>query len=57
MKKLTERIHSGEGSEKDVELLKDVAYQMQGTTLCALGEFSTMAVVSSIERFPEDFKA
>jgi NADH-quinone oxidoreductase subunit F len=56
MKKLTERIHSGEGTEKDVKLLKDVAYQMQGTTLCALGEFSTMAVVSSIERFPEDFK-
>jgi NADH-quinone oxidoreductase subunit F len=55
MKKLTERIHSGEGTEEDVALLKDVATQMQGTTLCALGEFSTMAVVSSIERFPEDF--
>ena len=56
MKKLTERIHSGEGTEEDVALLKDVAYQIQGKTLCALGEFSTMAVVTSIERFPEDFK-
>jgi NADH-quinone oxidoreductase subunit F len=55
MKKLTQRIHNGEGTEEDVTLLKDVATQMQGTTLCALGEFSTMAVVSSIERFPEDF--
>ena len=55
MKKLTERIRSDEGTEKDVELLKDVAYQIQGKTLCALGEFSTMAVLTSIERFPEDF--
>ena len=55
MKKLTKRISSGEGTEEDVALLKDVAKQVQGTTLCALGEFSTMAVVSSIERFPEDF--
>ncbi len=56
MKKLTERVRSDEGTEKDVELLKDVAHQIQGKTLCALGEFSTMAVLTSIERFPEDFK-
>jgi len=57
MKQLTSRIHKGEGTEDDVELLKDVATQMRGTTLCALGEFSTMAVITSIERFPEDFEA
>ncbi len=56
MKKLTQRINSGEGTEEDVALLFDVAKQVQGKTLCALGEFSTMAVVTSIERFPEDFK-
>ncbi|MEJ2511345.1 MAG: NADH-ubiquinone oxidoreductase-F iron-sulfur binding region domain-containing protein [Anaerolineales bacterium] len=39
-----------------MNLLKDVATNMQGKCLCALGEFSTMAVVSSIERFSEDFK-
>ncbi|MBT3337708.1 MAG: NADH-quinone oxidoreductase subunit NuoF [Anaerolineae bacterium] len=57
MHQLTKRIHAGEGTKEDVELLKDVATQVQGKTLCALGEFSTMAVVSSIERFPEDFEA
>ncbi len=56
MKKLTQRISSGSGTEEDVNLLFDVAKQVQGKTLCALGEFSTMAVVTSIERFPEDFK-
>jgi NADH-quinone oxidoreductase subunit F len=41
----------------DVELLLNVAKQMQGKCLCALGEFATMAVVTGIERFPADFKA
>ena len=56
MKKLTQRVYSDEGTAEDVALLNDVAKQVRGKTLCALGEFSTMAVVTSIERFPEDFK-
>jgi NADH-quinone oxidoreductase subunit F len=56
MQHLTERIHSGEGSSADVDLLLNVAKQMQGKCLCALGEFATMAVVTGIERFPQDFK-
>ncbi|MEW5938699.1 MAG: NADH-quinone oxidoreductase subunit NuoF [Chloroflexota bacterium] len=40
----------------DVDLLYNVAKQMQGKCLCALGEFATMAVVTGIERFPADFK-
>lgn len=56
MQHLTERIHTGDGSKADVDLLLNVAKQMQGKCLCALGEFSTMAVVTGIERFPQDFK-
>jgi len=56
MRNLTDRIHHGKGSSEDVKLLLNVAKQMQGKCLCALGEFSTMAVVTSIERFPDDFK-
>jgi len=56
MQKLTRRIASGEGTQEDVVLLKNVATQMQGKCLCALGEFSTMAVVTGIERFPQDFE-
>ncbi|WP_345345580.1 NADH-ubiquinone oxidoreductase-F iron-sulfur binding region domain-containing protein [Candidatus Villigracilis affinis] len=51
MKNLTERIHSSTGAQNDVDLLLNVAKQMQGKCLCALGEFSTMAVVTGIERF------
>ena len=56
MKKLTQRVAADGATDEDVALLFDVAKQVQGKTLCALGEFSTMAVVTSIERFPEDFK-
>ncbi len=56
MSTIIERIHSGQGTTGDVDLLLNVAKQMQGKCLCALGEFSTMAVVSGIERFPQDFK-
>jgi NADH-quinone oxidoreductase subunit F len=56
MANITERIHGGRGTADDVELLLNVAKQIQGKCLCALGEFSTMTVVTGIERFPQDFK-
>jgi len=56
MQTITHRIRSGEGKQEDVNLLLNVAKQMQGKCLCALGEFATMAVVTGIERFPQDFK-
>lgn len=56
MQHLTEKIHEGHGKQQDVDLLLNVAKQMQGKCLCALGEFATMAVVTGIERFPQDFK-
>jgi NADH-quinone oxidoreductase subunit F len=55
MSHLTERIHEGHAKKEDVDLLLNVAKQMQGKCLCALGEFSTMAVVTGIERFRQDF--
>jgi len=55
MSNITERIHGGHGTKADVDLLLNVAKQMQGKCLCALGDFSTTAVVTSIERFRQDF--
>jgi len=56
MMHLTERIHKGEAVWEDVLLLQNVATQIKGKCLCALGEFSIEAVLSGIERFPDDFK-
>ena len=53
---LTERIAGGHATSQDVERLHDVASQMKGKCFCALGEFSIEAVLSGIERFPQDFE-
>ncbi|HEY5983972.1 MAG TPA: NADH-quinone oxidoreductase subunit NuoF [Anaerolineales bacterium] len=55
MRHLIDRLRDNRGSEEEVALLLNVAKQMQNKCLCPLGEFSTMAVVTGIERFPQDF--
>jgi NADH-quinone oxidoreductase subunit F len=55
MMHLIDRVHADGRSNDDVDLLLNVARQMQNKCLCPLGEFSTMAVVTGIERFPQDF--
>lgn len=55
MMHLTDRIESGKANQEDVDLLYDVASQMKGKCLCALGEFSIEAVLSGLERFKQDF--
>ncbi len=56
MMHLTGRIAGGEATQDDVELLNNVASQMKGKCLCALGEFAIEAVLSGIERFKADFE-
>jgi NADH-quinone oxidoreductase subunit F len=56
MRHIIDRIHGGGASWSDVELLNDVALQIKGKCLCALGEFSIEAVTSGIERFESDFR-
>ena len=55
MNHITRRIVSRKADADDIALLDTVARQMQGKCLCALGEFSTMAVTSGIEKFRADF--
>lgn len=56
MRHIIDRIHEGEAQWSDVELLNEVAQQIRGKCLCALGEFSIEAVRSGIERFEADFR-
>ncbi len=57
MKHITSRISSGKGSPQDLQLLYDVASQIKGKCLCALGDFSTEAVLTGLDRFRSDFDA
>jgi NADH-quinone oxidoreductase subunit F len=55
LERIYQRILGGNGSESDVKLLESVSKQMQGETLCALGEFATSPVLSTIKHFPEEY--
>ena len=56
MAHLIDRIEAGEAGPEKVDLLDQVAKNIEGKCLCALGEFAIQAVITGIERFPEDWK-
>jgi NADH-quinone oxidoreductase subunit F len=56
MNRIARRIASGKGNTTDIDLLDNVARQIAGKCLCALGEFSVMAVQTGISQFREDFE-
>ncbi len=56
MNRIAGRIASGKGTAADIDLLNDVARQIAGKCLCALGEFSVMAVQTGIAQFRPDFE-
>lgn len=55
--KVLDRIMRGEGEESDIDLVTNIAKNMQGVTLCALGDFAANPAIHTIKTFPEDFKA
>ena len=56
MTHIVDNIMDGDGGSEKVDLLHNVARQIEGKCLCALGEFAIQAVVTGIERFPDDWK-
>ena len=56
MARLLERIDDGAGTMADIDLLVNVATQIQGRTLCPLGEFATAPVVSSVKAFRDEYE-
>lgn len=57
LERVLEDVHEGRGTEKDIQLLESVASNMQGKCLCALGEFATSPVLSTIAHFLDEYKA
>lgn len=53
--KVIDRILDGRGTPDDVQRIADVAENMQGTTLCALGDFAANPIIHTIKHFPDDF--
>ncbi|HEX8294904.1 MAG TPA: NADH-quinone oxidoreductase subunit NuoF [Chthoniobacteraceae bacterium] len=55
MKKITDRVLAGGGTERDPETLKTVADNIAGKTICAFGEACAWPTQSFVAKFREEF--
>jgi NADH-quinone oxidoreductase subunit F len=56
MQKIVERTENGLGRPEDLELLLDICDNIAGKSLCALGEFATGPIISSIKHFRDQYE-
>ena len=54
---MVDRIHTGKGKPTDLDLLNSVADNIQGRTICALGDAAAMPVRAMIKHFRHEFEA
>jgi NADH-quinone oxidoreductase subunit F len=54
--RVVERIEKGEGRESDLALLDNVAENIMGRTICALGDAAAMPVRGMIKHFRHEFE-
>ena len=57
MKKISDRIVGGQATPEDIQLLEEVAYQIDGKTVCAFGEASSWPVEAIIAKFRDELTA
>ena len=57
MKKISDRIVSGDAAPSDNQTLESVAYQIDGRTICAFGEASSWPVEAIIAKFRDELVA
>jgi NADH-quinone oxidoreductase subunit F len=55
--RMVDRIHRGEGRPADMALLDNVAENIMGRTICALGDAAAMPVRAMIKHFRPEFEA
>ncbi len=54
--KILKRIDEGEGKREDIDLLVEIANNIEGNTICALGDAAAWPVQSFIKRFRDEFE-
>jgi NADH-quinone oxidoreductase subunit F len=57
MKRILQRIFTGDATTRDLDLLVDVANNIEGRTICALGDAAAWPVQSYLARFRDEFEA
>ena len=53
--RVVSRIENGQGRPEDLEMLDEVAGNIMGRTICALGDAAAMPVQSFIRHFRDEF--
>jgi NADH-quinone oxidoreductase subunit F len=56
MDKVLERIETGKGNMRDIDLLVDVAKKIEGNTICPLGDAAAWPIASAIRHFRAEFE-
>ncbi|WP_298352678.1 NADH-quinone oxidoreductase subunit NuoF [Runella sp.] len=56
MDKVLERIETGKGNMRDIDLLVDVAKKIEGNTICPLGDAAAWPIASAIRHFRSEFE-
>lgn len=54
--RMVHRIENGQGRVEDLDLLNSIADNIQGRTICALGDAAAMPVRAMIQQFREEFE-
>jgi NADH-quinone oxidoreductase subunit F len=54
--KILKRFETGTAQETDIDLLMDIANNIEGNTICALGDAAAWPVQSMIRRFRDEFE-
>ena len=57
MQKITDRMLAGGGTDRDPEMLVNVADNIAGKTICAFGEACAWPTQSFVAKFPEEFRS
>ncbi|NDV69883.1 NADH-quinone oxidoreductase subunit NuoF [Dysgonomonas sp. 25] len=56
MEKILHRIEEGKGREEDIDLLFSIQSQIEGNTICPLGDAASWPVAAAIHHFREEFE-
>jgi NADH-quinone oxidoreductase subunit F len=56
MKKILQRMYDGGGKAEDLDLLVRVANNIEGNTICALGDAAAWPVKFTIQRFRKELE-
>jgi len=57
MEKILYRLEHGEGKMSDIDLLERISKNIEGNTICPLGDAAAWPVASAIRHFRDEFEA